>query len=93
MNATYSLKPLGQLGDLESKAILKAAAKALYALGKLEGLTNSLPNPQILLATLSLREAQESSAIENIITTQDDLYQSNYKVKEFATTGAKEVHS
>ncbi|MFT6928071.1 MAG: Fic family protein [Psychromonas sp.] len=93
MNATYSLKPLGQLGDLESKAILKAAAKAQYALGKLEGLTNSLPNPQILLATLSLREAQESSAIENIITTQDDLYQSNYKVKEFATAGAKEVHS
>ena len=90
MNTTYSLKPLEQLGDLENKTILKAAVKAHYALGKLEGLTNSLPNAEILLATLSLQEAQESSAIENIITTQDDLYLSNYKI---VSAEAKEVHS
>lgn len=42
---------------------------------------------------MSLQEAKDSSAIENIITTQDDLYTSNALNKEFATLAAKEVHS
>ena len=47
----------------------------------------------MLLATLSLQEAKESYEIENIITTQDDLYRSNYQSQQFLSTGAKEVHS
>ncbi len=84
--------PLAQLGDIETKAVLKATAKAHQALGELKGLAVTLPNQYILLATLSLQEAKESSEIENIITTQDDLYRSHYPSQQFTSHNAKEVH-
>ncbi len=52
-----------------------------------------MPNQYLLLATLSLQEAKESSEIENIITTQDDLYRSHYETQQFISTSAKEVHN
>ena len=82
-----------KLGDIETKAVLKATAKAHQALGELKGLAVTMPNQYLLLATLSLQEAKESSEIENIITTQDDLYRSNYKSQQFISTSAKEVHN
>ncbi len=85
--------PLEQLGDIETKAVLKATAKAHQALGELKGLAVTMPNQYLLLATLSLQEAKESSEIENIITTQDDLYRSNYQSQQFLSTSAKEVHN
>ncbi len=42
---------------------------------------------------MALQEAKESSAIENIITTQDEIYKSNKEKKQFASTSAKEVHN
>jgi Fic family protein len=90
--SSYPIKPLQQYGDIETTAVLKALVKAHKSLGELKGLALSMPNQNILLSTLSLQEAKESSAIENIITTQDDLYQSNYQAKEFTSTDAKEVH-
>lgn len=93
MNCNYNFIPLAQLGDIESKAVLKATAKAHQALGELKGLAVTMPNQYLLLATLSLQEAKESSEIENIITTQDDLYRSNYQSQQFLSTGAKEVHN
>jgi len=83
---------LTELGDIETKAVLKATAKAHQALGELKGLAVTLPNQYILLATLSLQEAKESSEIENIITTQDDLYRSHYPTQQFTSNNAKEVH-
>ncbi|MFN9998728.1 MAG: Fic family protein, partial [bacterium] len=50
------------------------------------------PNQSILLETLTLREARESSAIENIISTFDEVYQSNLISNIFASPAAKEVH-
>ena len=93
MTSSYSFTPLDQLGDIETKAVLKATAKAHQALGELKGLAVTLPNQYILLATLSLQEAKESSEIENIITTQDDLYRSHYPSQQFTSASAKEVHS
>lgn len=93
MNCDYKFAPLEQLGDIESKAILKATAKAHQALGELKGLAVTMPNQYLLLATLSLQEAKESSEIENIITTQDDLYRSDYQSQQFLSTSAKEVHN
>jgi Fic family protein len=89
----YNFIQLEKLGDIESKAVLKATAKAHQALGELKGLAVTMPNQYLLLATLSLQEAKESSEIENIITTQDDLYRSNYKSQQFISTSAKEVHN
>lgn len=52
-----------------------------------------MPNQNILIDTLSLQEARESSAIENIISTFDEVYQSNYQAQSFASPAAKEVHA
>jgi hypothetical protein len=58
MTTNSYFKPLATLGDLESRAMLKATVKVRAALAEPQGLTNSLPNPHILIATLSLQEAR-----------------------------------
>ncbi len=77
----------------ETKEILKKLIDAHKALAELKWVANTLPNKTILTNTLSLQEAKDSSAIENIITTQDELYQSNAASKQFASMAAKEVYS
>ncbi len=73
-------KPFNQLPDLppktelETARVLKATTRASRALAELKGRTHSLPNPTILLNTLALQEAKLSSEIENIFTTNDELY-------------------
>ena len=78
--------------DVETKPVLKKAASAHRALAELKGSITSIPNENILIETLSLREARESSAIENIISTFDDVYQSRPFANQFASPAAKEVH-
>lgn len=73
--------------------MLKKVTKAHQALAELKGVTGIIPNQSILINTLSLQEAKDSSAIENIITTHDDLYQSDVLAKQFSSLEAKEVHS
>src|SRR5437868_6942237 len=63
--------------DVETKPVLRKAAVAHKALAELKGVVTNIPNENILLETLTLREARESSAIENIISTFDEVYQSN----------------
>jgi Fic family protein len=86
------LLPLPVQQDLETKAVLKKLAQAHRALAELKGIITSIPNQSILLETLTLREARESSAIENIISTFDEVYQSNLFSNIFASPAAKEVH-
>lgn len=93
MTSKDSIPSLFKIGDIETKAVLKAAAKAHQALGEVKGVAANMPNQYILIGTLSLQEAKESSAIENIITTHDDLYRSDYESKVFASHSAKEVHN
>ncbi|MCF6362842.1 MAG: Fic family protein, partial [Gammaproteobacteria bacterium] len=63
--------------DLETKVVLKKLVLAHQALAELKGVAASMPNQSILISTLSLQEAKESSEIENIITTHDDIYRSD----------------
>ncbi len=73
-------KPFNQLPDLppsvelETPRVLKATTRASRALAELKGRTHTIPNPTILLNTLALQEAKLSSEIENIFTTNDELY-------------------
>lgn len=60
---------------VETLSVLRQANKAAAALGELKGLARTLPNPDILLNAIILKEAVASSEIENVITTQDKLYQ------------------
>lgn len=68
------LPPLPPKADVESRAVLRAVTIASRSLAELKGRTNTIPNPKILLNTISLQEARSSSEIENIWTTNDELY-------------------
>lgn len=73
------LQPLTRLlraGDFESPAVLKTTAAAGRRLAELKGLAAAIPNQGILINTLALQEAKNSSAIENIVTTHDELFRS-----------------
>ena len=89
----FELKKLPVEKDLETKEILKKLAMAHRALAELKGVATSIPNESILINTLGLQEAKDSSAIENIITTHDDLYKAELNVKEIKSLNAKEVHN
>lgn len=87
------IKPLSFEQDIETKEVLKKINQANKALAELKGVTATIPNADILINTLSLQEAKDSSAIENIITTHDDLYCSDSQAKYFVSSAAKEVHN
>src|ERR1700684_4080856 len=77
-------------GYQESPALLRELSRAARQLGELKGLCASLPEPRLLINTIILQESKESSAIENIVTTQDELYQAAMG-EETASPAAKEV--
>ena len=89
---SHNLPLLPKLGDIESIAVLKQLARSHQALAELKGVAQGMPNQGILVSTLSLQEAKDSSEIENIITTQDEVYRSDYSSQSFLTLAAKEVH-
>ena len=60
--------------DIETKKILKKSIQANRALAHLNGVAKIIPNQNILINSLILQEAKDSSEIENIITTHDELY-------------------
>lgn len=78
--------------EVETKAVLRKLAAAHQRLAEFKGVITSIPNQNILLETLTLREAKESSAIENIISTFAEVYQSSIYSNLFASPEAKEVH-
>lgn len=61
-------------GDIETKQVLKACVGAGRALATLRQSALLIPNQDVLINTIPLREAKDSSAIENIVTTNDDLF-------------------
>lgn len=75
----------------ETPAILKRLASASRSLAELKGVAASIPNQSILINTLSLQEAKDSSAIENIVTTHDELYRDDDSGEAAASVATKEV--
>lgn len=86
------LPPLQSLDAtrFDQPALLKRLNVASRGLAELKGLAASIPNQSILVSTLTLQEARDSSAIENIITTQDDLYRGDDAI-DATGSAAKEV--
>ncbi len=76
---------------LETLPVLRALVGANRALAELKGHAPTIPNPGILIDTLSLQEAQASSAIENIVTTQDDLFQADVFPNGMHSAATREV--
>ena len=91
--SNYKLPFLPPTEEIETKAVLKKLVIAHKALAELNGVSETMPNEVIILNTLSLQEAKDSSAIENIITTHDELYSSDNIAQQFASAAAKEVYN
>ncbi|WP_339885348.1 Fic family protein [Polaribacter vadi] len=77
--------------EVESMAILKKTITASRALSELKGAITNLPNPILFIDTINLQEARASSAIENIITTQDELFKASIADKKNDNPATKEV--
>lgn len=90
--ASYKIPLLPLPYDLETKTVLRQANKANRKLAELKGVAQAIPNERILISSLTLQEAKDSSAVENIVTTQDDLYRAGLDAN-FTLIGAatKEV--
>ncbi len=88
-----SLPLLPPQKDLETKEVLLRTISASRALARLNGAIINLPNPRLFLGTIHLQEAKASSEIENIITTNDDLYKSIVADKKHENAATKEVLS
>ena len=75
----------------QTTEILQKLGDAKAALGKLQGRSVVIPNQGLLINTITLQEAKISSEIENIFTTDDELYKA-YSDKNTESEGAsKEV--
>ena len=87
------LHPLEQLhaARFDTPAILKKLASSSRALAELKGIAASIPNQGILINTLGLQEAKDSSEIENIVTTHDELFKDDVLPEAFANPAAQEV--
>jgi Fic family protein len=85
------LPPLPPNGDLETKPIMRKVIRASRALSELNGALQNLPNPTLFLDTIHLHEAKSSSEIENIVTTNDDLYRDLVADKKMGNPAVKEV--
>jgi Fic family protein len=90
MNYSIKMLPFEDIDAIETKAVLKKVALANRYLAELKGVAESIPNKAILINTLVLQEAKHSSEIENIITTQDELFKAEL-FSEPVNPAAKEV--
>ncbi len=79
--------------DIETKEILRKTISAGRALAQLNGTLKNLPNPTLFLDTIYLQEAKASSEVENIITTNDELYKSLVADRKVENSATKEVLS
>lgn len=90
-NNNWILEKLPLNIDFETKKVLKSLPFAHAALAELKGIATTIPNQSILINTLVLQEAKDSSAIENIITTHDELYKSDLDLYKKFSLDTKEV--
>jgi Fic family protein len=93
LKPTYRIPKLPPAEDLETPAVLREAARAHRHLAELKGRARSIPNQAILIDTLALQEAKASSEVENIVTTQDELFQASLFWDGAGSPAAKEVAS
>ena len=93
MTKKPGISPLADLDPsrFETPSILKGLASASRHLAELKGVASSIPQAGILVNALGMREAKDSSAIENIVTTHDDLFRDAASPESASTAAGKEV--
>lgn len=91
-NKPYNdLPDLPPRADLETKPVLKACIAANRALAELKAAGEWIPDQGMLINAIPLQEAKASSEIENIVTTQDELFKAELNDGVNANPNAKEV--
>ena len=91
MRQPFTELPLANIEAWETRAVLKKTALAHRYLAELKGVSATIPNEAILINTLTLQEAKHSSAIENIITTHDELFKAELYSEATLNPATKEV--
>lgn len=91
LKPTYILPQMPPPVELETVPVLKSLNRASRALANLKGQARTIPNQGILIDTLALQEAKASSEVENIVTTQDELFQADVFPDDPQSPAAKEV--
>jgi Fic family protein len=91
LKPSYAIPCLPPPVELETKAVLRAAANAHRHLAEAKGRAAAMPNQGILIDTLALQEAKASSEIENIVTTHDELFQADLFAYTEGSAAVKEV--
>jgi cell filamentation protein, protein adenylyltransferase len=77
--------------NVETPAVMRTLSTAHRFLAELKGVVETIPNEVILINTLALQEAKDSSEIENIITTHDELYKEELFSETMKNPASKEV--
>lgn len=85
------LPPLPPAQVVETVPVLKAIIAAKEKLAELRTACQLIPNPEILTSTIPLREARASTEIENIVTTNDELFRAAWNVDAEPTPATKEA--
>lgn len=91
MNKIFPIEQL-DARRFDAPEILKRLASSSRQLAELKGIAASIPNQSILINTLGLKEAKDSSEIENIVTTHDELFKEDVLPDAFSSPAAKEVN-
>jgi len=90
--AQYKLSKLPPKREkVETIKILRSAAKASLAIAELKGIAQTIPNQKMLINAVVLQEAKDSSEIENIITSTDELYEALTSNMSHTKSEIKEV--
>src|SRR5690606_24608687 len=91
LTSSYTIPRLPPTVELETAPVRRALALAHRQRAAPEGTATAIPNQSILIDTLALQEAKASSEIENIVTTQDELFQASLFPEGPGSAAAKEV--
>lgn len=84
------LKDLPPEANLETRRVLKQLTRSHKSLAELKGFADMIPNKNILINAVIINEAKDSSEIENIITTYDELFKV-MSSESYKSPAAKEV--
>ena len=88
----YKVPTLPLSLDLESKAVMRQLTKATRKIAELKGVAQTIPNEGILINSLTLQEAKDSSEVEQVVTTNDELYRAELDMQGIVTNAStKEV--
>jgi len=90
---SWTLQNLPYPQEIETVRVLKLLPEAHRALAELKGVAQSIPRQDILINTLAIQEAKDSSEVENIVTTHDEIYKATIGIEKITSSQTKEVQN